>query len=82
MPWTYDDRNVITDVVIPFFGSQEKAAEALRTTGPTLMRRRRRPLPLSAEDAVYLEELTEGRLDRTVLRPDLWPRERWKKIRY
>lgn len=79
----YEDHNVLTEVVYPYFGSQRRAAEALGTTAPSLVRRRDKGgVLLSAEEAVMLEELTRGELDRTRLRPDLWPARRWKKIRY
>ena len=81
MPWTYDDDNVLTRLIYPYFGSQERAATALGLSGPTLMRRRNLEHPLTAEEAVSVEELTDGEIDRCDIRPDLWPAERWKRLR-
>jgi DNA-binding transcriptional regulator YdaS (Cro superfamily) len=35
-------------------------------------------LRITAERAVEFERTTRGELTRTELRPDLWPRGRWK----
>lgn len=81
MPWHFEESNVLTELVYPWFGSQAKAAAAMGMSGPELSRRRKRKTKgpiVTAEEAVILEEATGGEIDRSELRPDLWPSERWK----
>ena len=81
MPWLYTDRNVLTDVVIPHFGSQSKAAAAMGLTAGELSRRRKKGRTfITAEEAIRVEEATAGELDRSALRPDLWPLEGWSPL--
>ena len=75
--------DVLSDVLAPYFGSVWKAARAMGTTAPTLHRRRNEGRRLiTAEEAVRVEVLTDGRLQRSTLRPDLWPTSNWEAIDY
>ena len=59
-------------LALDHYGTQVGLAAALGVTQATVSRRLAAGAIMSAEDAVRLEQATEGALPRYRLRPDLW----------
>jgi len=54
-------------------GSQEKLAAAIGSSQSRVSRLLLQQSPITAEDAVAIERVTQGYVSRHLLRPDLWP---------
>lgn len=68
-----DSENISENTAVQYYGSIRALARVLGLSHQTLTYRAKRGAPvITAEEAVALEEITDGELKRSALRPDLW----------
>ena len=61
------------DVAIALLGGIEKTSRALNISRDILYRWRKGLTPIPGERAIEIENLTQGYVKRSDLRPDFWP---------